>query len=98
VFLEELSRKRNEIVRKVLDRDKQIILEAIEKVTEYFKEHEGELCHSKIVCPEMIMAEEKRPLVKQKIPLVLAAMCREEIIELDKEKTLECGIPHYRFK
>ena len=98
MVLEELSRKKDDIVKRVLERDRQLALEAIERIAKYFEEHKDELCHSNIVCPEMVMAEEKRPLVRQKIPLVLAAMCNEGIIKLDEEKTLECGIPHYRVR
>ena len=98
MVLEELNKRKDNVIKRVLERDRQLTLEAIERIAKYFEEHEAELCHSNIVCPEIIMAEEKRPLVRQKIPLVLAAMCSEGIVKLDEEKTLECGIPHYRIK
>ena len=44
----------------------------------------------------MVMAEEKRPLIRRMMPVVLTAMCREGLLKLNPELTLECdGIIHY---
>ena len=83
------------IINRVLEVERKLAEEALKVVLNFIKE-KGVAHHGGVICPEMIMAEEKRPLIRRMIPVVLTAMCREGLLKLNPELTLECGgIIHY---
>ena len=95
--IEDISKSKDEIVKKAVENDKRFMEMTVDIITEYFEEN-PEGCSSGRLCPEAIAAEcAGLPFITDtRIKQVLDIMYQEEYLERDIPEGT--GTPHYSLK